>query len=150
MTSKSEISKEYKLEEIEKALQNILEFKSDDEKLQFEVEALHLDTMGVIEKLMKSHKNKIYTKKDLAEELNTSQSYITQLFTGSKLINFKTLAKFQRIFNIRFKVDFESNYDVDFYSVGPFKTPKVIPIDLYIKKNTEKYFADSQPTKKAI
>jgi ribosome-binding protein aMBF1 (putative translation factor) len=44
------------------------------------------------------------SKKELAELLNTSPSYVTQLFRGQKTINLLTLAKFQHIFGMEFRI----------------------------------------------
>jgi transcriptional regulator with XRE-family HTH domain len=44
------------------------------------------------------------SKKKLAELLNTSPSYVTQIFRGQKIINLLTLAKLQQIFEIEFKI----------------------------------------------
>lgn len=43
-------------------------------------------------------------KKKLANKTGTSQSFITQLFNGDKLINLLTLAKFQEALDIKFKI----------------------------------------------
>ena len=45
---------------------------------------------------------------ELAKKLGVSPSYVSQLFSGDKLINYPTLAKLQRIFNIRFKLDIKN------------------------------------------
>ena len=43
-------------------------------------------------------------RKELASLIDTSASYITQLFRGHKLINLETIAKFQDIFDITFEI----------------------------------------------
>ena len=80
-------------------LKSFLSFKNDDEKLEFEAEIIHLDIINCVLGMMKE---KGITKAELARELKTSKSYITQLFSGDKLINLKLLAKLQRIFNVKF------------------------------------------------
>ena len=60
-----------------------------------------------IEKLMEVNGN--MSRKTLSEKLNTSSSYITQLFRGKKFFNFLTLSKLQKIFNIQFKIETVSN-----------------------------------------
>lgn len=53
------------------------------------------------------------SKKDLAEMIGTSASYITQLFNGNKIVNLPTLAKFQKALDIKFKVrDENSNVQI--------------------------------------
>jgi transcriptional regulator with XRE-family HTH domain len=88
--------------EIDNLLQSSLDFSSDEDKLNFEAELLHLNSMSVIESLMKE---KNMNKKELSEKLDVSQSFITQLFIADKLINFKQLAKLQRIFKVNFTVN---------------------------------------------
>lgn len=43
-------------------------------------------------------------RKTLARMLNTSPSYITQLFRGNKIINLETLAKIQKALGISFEI----------------------------------------------
>lgn len=83
-------------------LESLLSFENENEKLELEAELLHLKFVGVIEELMEQEG---ITKAELAERLSTSKSYITQLFTGDKLFNIKTLVKLQRALNFNFKVD---------------------------------------------
>lgn len=118
------------LKAIEDELNDVFSFSSDDEKIQFEAEMIHLNTMKSIERLMKA---KNMQKKDLAKSLSISQSYITQLFTGDKLINFKMLAKIQRVFNITFNMDVTENES--FVDATPEMTPSRCKI----------YYLDPQP-----
>lgn len=92
-----------------------------------------------IEKLMEINGN--MSRKVLAEKLNTSSSYITQLFRGKKFFNFLTLSKLQRIFNIQFKIEAVSNEKIEsnnFYFQGESQ-------ELLIKlvnENRKKVFAN--------
>jgi len=79
-------------------MKDIFTFENDDEKLQFEAEIIHLDIMNEIKILMDAKNIK---KADLAKKLKTSKGYITQLFSGDKLINLKTIAKIQQIFDVK-------------------------------------------------
>jgi transcriptional regulator with XRE-family HTH domain len=38
------------------------------------------------------------------EEIGTSASYLTQLFRGDRLLNFRTIAKIEAALNIEFKI----------------------------------------------
>ena len=89
-------------EELLKKLSSSLELKTPEDKLQFEAEKLNLDIMHVITGVMEKNK---WTKADLAKRLNTSKSYITQLFNGDKLINIKTLAKIQQETGLKFRFE---------------------------------------------
>jgi len=43
-------------------------------------------------------------RKDLAEMIGTSPSYLTQLFRGHKLMNLTTAARFQLALNLKFEI----------------------------------------------
>lgn len=136
MTSKKD---KIQIDELESILQSALEFGSDVEKLKFETEMLHLDTMKVIEVLMKQ---KRMNKKELAHKLGVSQSFITQLFTAEKLINYKILAKLQRIFETKFSLDTTSWQSYSFDDISnlfPFEC-KVIFISDYRKDKNDKAY----------
>jgi len=84
-------------------MKKLLQFETDEQKLQFEAEMIHLD---IVFQIIRKMEEKDMNKSELAQKLKTSKGYITQLFTGDKLLNLKTLAKLQRIFNAKFKIDF--------------------------------------------
>lgn len=85
----------------EKRVQNLLNFETDDEKIDFETEIIHIEIINQIINIMEERN---LSKVELAKALGTSKSYITQLFSGDKILNIKLLAKFQRVFNIKFKI----------------------------------------------
>ncbi len=87
---------------VEKELEGLLAFNDDADKLRFEANMLHFDTMDLIAELMKAKNN--MSPASLAKELTTSKSYVSQLFSGNKKLNFETLAKLQRIFKTRFTI----------------------------------------------
>lgn len=82
--------------------QEIILPSSKDEKLTFEAQMIHLDFIARLSDIMRF--KGIKSKKELAELLGTSQSYITQLFSGEKLINLKLLAKIQNILGIKYAI----------------------------------------------
>lgn len=53
------------------------------------------------------------TQKDLAQEIGTSASYISQFFNLNKLINLKTLAKIELALDIKFKLIPQNNYNAN-------------------------------------
>jgi transcriptional regulator with XRE-family HTH domain len=63
---------------------------------------INSDFIQEIKKLMK--KNNINTKKELAEKLGVSTSYVSMVFSGRKLINVRLLSHFQNIFNVSFRL----------------------------------------------
>lgn len=82
-------------------MQNLFTFDSDKDKLQFEAEMLHLRCMEVVQQLMDERG---MNKKQLADALHTSKSYITQLFTADRLLNFTLLARLEQVFGVRFRL----------------------------------------------
>ncbi len=87
---------------VEKEFQDILIPKSDKERLEFEAKMIHLDFISRLQELMK-FKN-INSKRELADLLETSPSFVTQLFSGEKLINLKNLARLQRALDIKYTI----------------------------------------------
>jgi len=51
-----------------------------------------------------------WTRKQLAAQLGTSASYITQLYRGDKLVNMPFLAKIQKVFDFRFDISETKSY----------------------------------------
>ncbi|MCU7526222.1 MAG: helix-turn-helix domain-containing protein [Ignavibacteria bacterium] len=90
--------------EIEKRMENLLSFENNAELEDFDEIVFHLRVMNEIKDLLKK---KNWNKKKLAEELGTSQSYISQLFSANKLINTKLIGKLERLLNVRFTIKIE-------------------------------------------
>jgi transcriptional regulator with XRE-family HTH domain len=90
-----------KKEDILKQFERLLAFKDGSEKLEFEASKIHLD---FIEELSKMMEEQSMSKSELAEKIGTSKSYITQLFSGDKMVNLVFIAKIQRIFNVKFNI----------------------------------------------
>ena len=105
---------------IQKKFEEIFSFKDDSDRLQFEAEIIHLDIMHNIQCMMDNHN---INKTELARRLNTSKGYITQLFTADKLLNLKTLAKLQRIFQVKFDLNYKSLKSLEFKKTS-FTTPE--------------------------
>lgn len=96
-SSKMIISEEY---------QDLLSFKSKEEKIEHDAQMISYRILSEIEKVCEERKIK---KKDLAEMVGTSKSYITQLFTGAKSINTQIMAKFEDALDITFEVRLKLN-----------------------------------------
>ena len=90
-----------KSKKIKKEFQDLLGFQSEEERIEHRSKIIMFSVLDIIEKEMTIRK---MNKKDLAKKLNTSASYVTQLFTGAKTINLLTIAKLEEIFNIRFQI----------------------------------------------
>jgi transcriptional regulator with XRE-family HTH domain len=91
---------------VSKDFENIFAFKTKEEEIYHESRMIMFRFLSEIEKLCASRNMK---KKDLAEAIGTSPSYVTQLFNGDKLLNLETIAKLQKVFNVVFSIEVESN-----------------------------------------
>lgn len=87
--------------EIETAFKTMLSFDNEQDQLELEAKLI---MAKFLEKIQEIATQKGLKKKDLAQKIGTSASYITQLYRGHKLLNLMTLAKLQRALNIEFDV----------------------------------------------
>jgi transcriptional regulator with XRE-family HTH domain len=60
-----------------------------------------------------------WNRKQLAEKVGTSPSYITQLFRGDKLVNMLTLAKFQNALGLEFEIAEKKSYEETVEAYAP-------------------------------
>ena len=65
--------------------------------------------LSEIEKAMESHVDGALTKKELAQKVGTSPSYITQLFRGDRLINIPMLYKMLKAVEITIEITSRSS-----------------------------------------
>lgn len=94
-------------EEIKKQFEELLTFKSEEDRIELEAKELVFDFLGEIDKAME--RNNI-SKKELAKLIGTSASYITQLFRGDRNPNFLNIAKMKNALNLDFEIKLkESN-----------------------------------------
>jgi ribosome-binding protein aMBF1 (putative translation factor) len=92
--------------EIQQAFREILTPASDKEKLDLETLMLMTGFLSEIEKVCEERG---LLKKDLANMIGTSASYVTQLFRGHKIINLETIAKIMLALDIRFDISVRKN-----------------------------------------
>jgi len=90
---------------IQEAFKNILSVKNEKEKIETFASIIQLDIMNDVSSLMQA---KGMNKKQLAEKLGVSKSYVTQMFTVDKNINLKLIAQIQSVFNVKFCPQFIS------------------------------------------
>jgi ribosome-binding protein aMBF1 (putative translation factor) len=79
-----------------------MESRTKEEKIESDSLALMACFLTRIEWVLE--KNSI-TKKMLAKKIDTSPSYLTQVFRGDKPLNFVTLAKIQKALGIQFEIE---------------------------------------------
>lgn len=90
--------------EIKRRMDQLLSFENKKEKEEFDELVFHFRVMNEIKDILKKRE---WNKKRLAEGLGTSQSFISQLFNGNKIINSKLISKIERLLEIRFTVKAE-------------------------------------------
>jgi len=88
-------------EEIETAFKTILSFDNEQDQLELDAKII---MSKFLEKVQEIATQKGLKKKDLADKIGTSASYITQLYRGHKLLNLMTLAKLQKALDIEFDI----------------------------------------------
>lgn len=105
--------------EQEKALGKIasaLRFENEEDALEFRAEAMHL---RFIEKIKGRMRELGINQTRIAEELGTSKGYVSQLFSGDRLLNLKTLAKLETILDIKIELQIAALSDSETHSDAP-------------------------------
>lgn len=90
-------------EEIKASFNNAFDI-SPEERIEIRANVISLNYLSEIEKAMTS----AMSRKELADKIGTSPSYLTQLFRGDRRLNFKTIAKIEHVLNIKFAIKAES------------------------------------------
>jgi transcriptional regulator with XRE-family HTH domain len=88
-------------QEIKNAFDNLLLPKTEKETYQLKGQVLAMKFLGEIDEEMARQKMK---KKELASQIGTSASYITQLFRGDKKPTWEILARMAEVLNMDFYV----------------------------------------------
>jgi transcriptional regulator with XRE-family HTH domain len=83
-------------------------FKNEKEEIEHNAQMISYRILSEVEKICDDRKIK---KKDLAELVGTSKSYITQLFNGSKSINTDIMAKFEKALHVSFEIRLKLNQE---------------------------------------
>lgn len=93
--------------------QDLFDFENKEAELQHRAEMISFRILSEVERLCEERKIK---KKELAEMVGTSGSYITQLFRGDKQVNTQIMAKFEdalhMLFEIKFLLDGQDQVDL--------------------------------------
>jgi ribosome-binding protein aMBF1 (putative translation factor) len=96
------MSSKNKISDIQAYYKKVMGKRTKEEKIESDSLALMACFLTRIESVLEE---KSMTKKILAKEINTSPSYLTQVFRGDKPLNFITLAKIQKALNIQFEIE---------------------------------------------
>ena len=74
----------------------------ENEQIEFDAMGIQLAFLFKIQDIMDK---KGISRSDLAEKMGTSRAFITQLFGARRFINMKTIAKLQRILEVKVEID---------------------------------------------
>ena len=88
--------------EIRRAFTEIVEPADEANALAMETRLLMYRFLSEVEKISEERG---ISRKELAQMIGTSPSFITQLFQGTKTVNLTTLAKFQKALNFTFRIE---------------------------------------------
>ena len=116
------------LASIGKLENSIWNFQDEKQELEHQASMLSLRFLSTIKHFMANQEPEI-RKADLARMLNTSKSYITQLFTGDRLLNMKTLYKIEKVLGLEFHMSFGFRFreeGEEGYDPGEHEKPFVI------------------------
>tara|TARA_R110000868_G_scaffold125511_8_gene331608 strand:+ start:11941 stop:12384 length:444 start_codon:yes stop_codon:yes gene_type:complete len=97
-----------KTKNIQSAFQDLLGPNSKEEELVLKEQVLAMKFLGEIDEMMEEQGMK---KKELAEKVGTSASYITQLFRGNRIPNHQIIIKMADALDIDFVVTTKKKYD---------------------------------------
>ncbi len=105
MNTTSRISKQ----EMEIKLNKFVSTLRKDDEIQFAAEMLHLDFMHLVKQRMDELG---ISKSELAAKVGTSKGYISQLFSGDRLVNLLMIARLQQALDIRFEIVPKKNISI--------------------------------------
>ncbi len=90
-----------KKQEIEAKFNSFFSRLTIENSIEFVAETIHADFICLVEQIMKEQG---LSYKELAEKLGTSKGYVSQLFSGKKLVNLEMIARLQKVLDIHFEI----------------------------------------------
>lgn len=121
---------------INQEFEDLFSFDSEKEELEHDAKAIMFRFLSSFNKMI----DEPVKKKEIAEAINTSPSYITQLFKGDKLINLITLAKLEKAFDFTFEIQAKKNKEDYAGNIG-----NVARMIALIPKNIDSKFNNLKP-----
>lgn len=106
-------------EEIQKAFFEAIKKSDENIDIGFLTDMIMYRFLSEVEILSEERK---MTRKELAQKIGTSASYLTQLYRGNKLLNLTTIAKFEKVFDITFEIKATPNFHQETTETNDQKT----------------------------
>jgi len=114
-------TKSYNPQEIKEAFDQIFESFTEKEKDENDAKVIMFRFLSIIEEKCELLG---LNRKQLAEKVGTSASYITQLYRGDKMVNMLTLAKFQKALGLEFEIAEKKTYEETVKAYSPVSDGK--------------------------
>ncbi|SDC50413.1 Helix-turn-helix [Algoriphagus faecimaris] len=96
---------DFKKTDMENSLQtqyrNLFQDMTEEDSIEIKASVLALQFLGLVDEKMKETGMK---KKELADQIGTSVSYLTQLFRGDQKPSWEVLAKMSIVLGLEFRV----------------------------------------------
>ncbi|MVT07339.1 helix-turn-helix domain-containing protein [Chitinophaga tropicalis] len=89
--------------------EEILTPATHKEKIELDTQMLAFKFLSIVEKCQDIRK---ISRKELAKRINTSPSYITQLFRGDKIPNLEILVRMSKAMNFDFQISVSTNESI--------------------------------------
>lgn len=86
---------------IQEEFDSLFVFDNKEEEIDFKASNLAMQFLGIVDQKMATMD---INKKELAKEIGTSASFITQLFRGDRKPNWNVLAKMADVLKLEFKI----------------------------------------------
>jgi len=92
---------------ISKEFEDIFSFQNEKEEIEHDAQMLVQKFLEEVEKCFETGPG--IKKKDIADALGKSRSFVSQLYSGEKLMNFIHLAQLQKSLNLNFEIKAKLN-----------------------------------------
>lgn len=135
-----------KKDEIKKSFDKLFEFHTEKEELEHGARMIMARFLSELQPIIEE---KGLNKRDIADILKTSASYVTQLYNGDKITNLITLYKLEKHFDITFNIKAYCNikYENNSNEIINFLKAKSEPIFTVYKNLDYELNYDSDGTK---
>jgi len=82
-------------------LVQLLNISTEQDRIDLDAELIQLH---ILEKISAIMDDRGMTRSELADKLETSRAFVTQMFSADRALNLKTLAKIQKALDVHFEI----------------------------------------------